>query len=109
MIVKRVSEVVPEKVGDFKRWHLSRAESGHQLAVRYVECTGIVPPHEHVVEETLYYISGRGTARIDDREVAVAPGTMLVIPPGAVHSSIREGMEPLRYLAIFIGNPDFRL
>ncbi len=100
---------MPEKVGDFKRWHLSRSGAEHKLAVRYVECTGIVPPHEHIVEETLYYISGRGIARIDNREVTVSPGTMLVIPPGAVHSSIREGIEPLRYLAIFIGNPDFQL
>src|SRR3989442_14143896 len=107
-MVNRVAEVVQEKVGDFKRWHLSRADSGHQLAVTYVECTGIVPPHEHAVAETLYYISRRGLARIDDRQVAVAPGTTLAIPPGAVHSSIREGLEPLRYVAIFIRNPDLR-
>ena len=109
MIVKRVSDIVPERVGDFRRWHLSKAEQGHQLAVRLVECTGIVPPHEHYVEETLFYISGRGTAQIDNREVSVGPGTLLVIPPGAVHSSIKEGPEPLRYLAIFIGNPDFQI
>lgn len=107
--MKRVSEVKPERVGDFKRWHLSRSGVEHKLAIRYVECDGIVPPHEHIVEETLYYISGRGIARVDDREVNISAGTMLVIPPGAVHSSIREGVEPLRYLAIFIGNPDFEM
>ncbi len=106
MIVRHVSDIVPERVGDFRRWHLSKAEPGHQLAMRYVELTGIVTPHTHDVEETIFYIEGKGTARVGEREIKVKPGTMLVIPPGAVHSSIREGLEPLRYLAIFIGNPD---
>jgi|SRR3989337_928669 len=106
MLVKRISDVVPEKVGDFKRWYLSRAESGHQLSVRYIEADGIVPPHTHYTEETVFYIEGRGLARVGEKEIVVKPGTMLVIPPGTVHSSIKEGMEPLRYLAIFVGNPD---
>ena len=106
MMVKRVSDVVPEKVGDFKRWYLSRAESGHQLSIRYIEVNGIVPPHTHYTEETVFYIEGRGSARVGEKEIVVKPGTMLVIPPGTVHSSIKEGTEPLRYLAIFVGNPD---
>jgi quercetin dioxygenase-like cupin family protein len=106
MIVKQVTDLLPERVGDFRRWVLSKAEPGHQLAVRYVELTGIVTPHTHDVEETIFYIEGKGTARVDQKEIKVKPGTMLVIPPGTVHSSIREGFEPLRYLAIFVGNPD---
>ena len=106
MLVKRVSEIVPEKVGDFKRWYLSKAEPGHQLSVRYVEVNGMVPPHSHYTEETLFFIEGKGLASIGERQVAVTPGTMLVIPPGTVHSSIKEGNTPLRYLAIFVGNPD---
>ena len=106
MIVRRISDVVPEEVGDFRRWYLSRAEHGHELSVRYVEVNGIVPPHTHYTEETVFYIEGRGLATVGDREVTVKPGTMLVVPPGTVHSSIREGTEPLRYLAIFVGNPD---
>lgn len=106
MIVKHLSEVVPERVGDFRRWYLSKAEPGHALSLRYIEVTGIVPPHAHVVEETIFYIEGKGTARVGEREIRIKPGTMLVVPPGTMHSSIREGLEPLRYLAIFIGNPD---
>ena len=106
MIVRRLAEIVPERVGDFKRWYLSRAEPGHSLSVRYIEVNGIVTPHTHYTEETVFYIEGKGLARVGEREVKVNPGTMLVIPPGTVHSSIREGTEPLRYLAIFVGNPD---
>ena len=106
MIVKHVSDVVPERVGDFRRWYLSRAERGHSLSIRYVEVNGMVAPHEHMIEETIFYIEGKGSARVGEQGVRIKPGTMLVIPPGTVHSSIREGMEPLRYLAIFIGNPE---
>ena len=105
-IVRHISNILPQRVGDFRRWVLSKAEPGHQLAVRYVELTGIVTPHTHDVEETIFYIEGRGTARVGEKEIKIKPGTMLVIPPGTVHSSIREGFEPLHYLAIFVGNPD---
>ena len=106
MIIKHVSDIVPERVGDFKRWYLSRAERGHSVSIRYVEVDGIIAPHEHMIEETIFYIEGRGSARVGEQEVRIKPGTMLVIPPGTVHSSIREGMEPLRDLAIFVGNPE---
>jgi len=66
----------------------------------------MVPPHTHDVEETIFYIEGKGLARVGGKEVRVKPGTMVVVPPGTVHSSIREGLEPLRYLAIFVGSPD---
>ena len=90
MIVKRLSDILPEKVGDFRRWYLSRAEAGHELSLRYVEVTGIVPPHSHPTEETLFYIEGKGLARVGEREVAVKPGTMLVIPPATVHSRLEK-------------------
>ena len=76
------------------------------MSVRYVEVSGIVPPHSHTDEETIFYFEGKGLARVGQEEVRIKPGTMLVIPPGTVHSSIKEGMEPLRYLAIFVGNPE---
>src|SRR6266487_1474790 len=106
---RRLSNIFPKlsrRGCDFRRWYLSKAEQGHQLAMRYVELTGIVTPHTHDVEETIFYIEGKGSARVGEKEVKVKPGTMIVIPPGTVHSSIREGFEPLRYLAIFVGNPD---
>ncbi len=97
---------VPEKLGNFKRWYFSKAEHGHSLSLRYIDVDAIVPPHTHYAEETIFYLEGKGLARVGEGEVAIRPGMMLVIPPGTVHSSIREGTEPLRYLAIFVGNPD---
>ena len=74
MIVKHLSEVAPEKAGDFTRWYLSRADRGHSLAVRYVELTGIVPPHAHDVEETIFYIEGKGLARVGGKRSRSNPG-----------------------------------
>ena len=106
MIVKRLSEIVPERIGDFKRWYLSRAETGHELSVRYVEVDGIVAPHTHLTEETIFFLGGTGTASIGRKDVKITPGTMIVVPPGTMHSTVREGTDPLRYLALFVGNPD---
>lgn len=106
MIVKHVSEVIPERVGDFKRWYLSKADWNHSLSVRYVEVSGIVPPHAHQVEETIFYIEGKGLVSVGEQEVKVRPGTMIVVPPGTMHSLVREGIEPIRYLAVFVGNPE---
>src|SRR5438876_10185328 len=99
MIVKHLSETVPEREGDFTRWYHSRADQGHSLAVRYVELTGMVPPHTHDVEEKIFYIEGKGLVRVGGKEVRVKHVTMVLDPHGTVHSSIRYGLEPLRNLA----------
>ncbi|HYY91863.1 MAG TPA: cupin domain-containing protein [Candidatus Dormibacteraeota bacterium] len=104
--MNHVSEVVPEMVEDSKQWYPSRADREHALSVRYIEVDGIVPPHSHTVEETLFYIEGTGIAPVGQRELRIRPGTMLVIPPGTVHSTIREGLGTIRYLEIFVGNPE---
>ena len=106
MSIKHLNEILPQHSGDFKSWFLSRADRDHPLSIQYVEVEGVVTPHSHPVEETIFYIEGRGIARIGEREIRIKPGTLLVIPPGTVHSSIREGLEPLRYLDISVGNPD---
>src|SRR5437763_16685730 len=104
MIVKHLSETVPEREGDFTRWYLSRADRGHSLAVRYVELTGMVPPHTHDVEETILYIAGKGLARAGGKEGRDEPGTMVVCRRGSAPSSVREGLERHRKLAIFVGS-----
>jgi quercetin dioxygenase-like cupin family protein len=107
MIVKHVSEVLPERIVDFKRWHLSRADRNHSLSVRYIAVNGIVPPHSHTIDdETIFYSEERGFARVGEQEIRIKPGNILVIPPGTVHSSIRRGVEPIRYDTIFVGNPE---
>ncbi|MHA6345007.1 cupin domain-containing protein [Roseivivax sp. CAU 1761] len=46
--------------------------------------------HRHEVAETVHVISGRGTARLGDRDLALAPGDTLYIPPGQDHGFTAE-------------------
>ena len=91
---------MPERIGDFKRWYLSRAEPGHELSVRYVEVDGIVAPHTHLTEETIFYLEGTGTASIGRKDVKITPGTMIVVPRGLCIALSGRAVSPcdtLRY------------
>lgn len=57
--------------------------------------------HTHTVEEVLVFVSGTGTATLGDQEVAVGPGTTLVLPPGVVHGFRNHSPAPLHVLVIF--------
>ncbi|MGB9593429.1 MAG: cupin domain-containing protein [Anaerolineae bacterium] len=58
-------------------------------------------PHSHEDQEEIFYcISGRGRIRVDDEEVALEPGMVVYVPPGAVHQLINvEGTEILKVLS----------
>jgi uncharacterized cupin superfamily protein len=61
------------------------------------------PRHYHcAIEESLYVVSGRGTARIGDARVAVRAGDWIAHPvgPDHAHQMINDGDEPLVYLAV---------
>jgi uncharacterized cupin superfamily protein len=74
------------------------------------------PFHYHCAnEETLYVISGRGTARIGDARVSVRAGDWIAFPvgPAHAHQMINDGDAPLVYLALstkqkceVVGYPD---
>ena len=57
--------------------------------------------HTHAVEEVLVFISGTGTATLGEEDVAVGPGTTLVLPPGVVHGFRNDAPGPLHVLVIF--------
>ena len=74
------------------------------------------PFHYHCMnEETIYVISGTGTARIGDARVAIRAGDWIAYPvgPAHAHQMINEGSEPLIYLTLatahkceVVGYPD---
>jgi mannose-6-phosphate isomerase-like protein (cupin superfamily) len=56
-------------------------------------------PHYHRKTEEIYYIlSGKGEMTIDDRKQDVGPLDAIAIPPGAVHTILNTGSEPLVFL-----------
>lgn len=62
--------------------------------------------HNHPgCEEILYILAGRGRQIVEvggealEREIG--PGVLVYIPPGAYHSTVNLGTEPIRLLAIY--------
>jgi mannose-6-phosphate isomerase-like protein (cupin superfamily) len=64
------------------------------------------PLAEHAhddADETLYVVAGEGTQRIADRDVALTPGTLAVVPRGTPHIITRNGTKVLVLLSTLSG------
>ena len=56
-------------------------------------------PHHHPRTEEIYYIlEGTGTMTISDESRHVVPGDAIAIPPGATHTILNTGEQPLKFL-----------
>lgn len=56
-------------------------------------------------EVLLYVVGGEGTLRLDGRDVAVAAGSLAVVPRGTPYDLTRRGRTPLFLLATRVGPP----
>jgi quercetin dioxygenase-like cupin family protein len=60
------------------------------------------PPHRHrEMHDSFYVIDGALVFHVDGRRVEAGPGTLVVVPPGVVHTFTNEGAEPARVLNLF--------
>jgi oxalate decarboxylase/phosphoglucose isomerase-like protein (cupin superfamily) len=59
--------------------------------------------HNHPsAEEILYVLSGTGQQMVDDKPpYRVGPGETIYVPTGIYHSTVNDGWEPLRLIAIY--------
>ncbi len=56
-------------------------------------------PHAHERnEEVFYVVDGEGVVEVDDERVDVAPGSVVVVPPGQVHRLVNRGARTLKVL-----------
>jgi uncharacterized cupin superfamily protein len=121
--VVNIEEVAPtsQSNGKFVLEHraLGRAVSAKQLGCGMIT----IPPgktawpnHYHCAnEESMYVLSGTGTARIGDAKVEIRAGDYIAFPTGKAHahSTTNTGTEPLVYLCFstmitteVVGYPD---
>jgi len=56
--------------------------------------------HDHV-EQTLFCLSGNGTAILNGARSPFAPGDAVVVTPGTRHNFLNTGTEPLRIYTIY--------
>ena len=62
--------------------------------------------HAHQGMDKVYQVlSGQGTFLLEDRELSMEPGTMLVAPEGVPHGIRNDGSERLVVLAILAPGP----
>ena len=62
---------------------------------------GIVPKHYHAdANEVQYVVDGTGTEWLGDKQVALKPGIMLIIPKGTPHGGSIETSGHLKIIAL---------
>ena len=85
---------------DFRRVLFTGERS--QLVVMTIPPGGEVGDerHDHV-EQTLFCLSGNGTAILDGARSPFAPGDAVVVTPGTRHNFLNTGTEPLRIYTIY--------
>jgi mannose-6-phosphate isomerase-like protein (cupin superfamily) len=58
-------------------------------------------PHRHPFEQVLYIVSGRAQVHVDDEVFEASPGSLIRIPPNALHYAEPVGDEPCFNLDVF--------
>jgi mannose-6-phosphate isomerase-like protein (cupin superfamily) len=99
-------------VGTMKRLHIAPETGFHVLASssRSQAATMVLdagqstggPDNRHASsDQWLYVLSGAGSATVDDHEVSLEAGTLLLIEAGQTHEIRNETDEPLRTLNVY--------
>lgn len=63
-------------------------------------------PHAHAYEQIVYVVSGRLRFTVGDDVAELAPGDMIVVPPGIEHFAETIGDEPAVDLSVFTPRRD---
>jgi mannose-6-phosphate isomerase-like protein (cupin superfamily) len=85
---------------DFRRVLFTGARS--QLVVMTIPPGGEIGDERHDnVEQTLFCLSGRGTAILDGARSPFVPGDAVVVTPGRWHNFLNTGTEPLRIYTVY--------
>jgi len=89
-------------VGAKIRWLITKEDGAPHFAMREFELAagGHTPFHSHEWEHEVFVLSGEGVAVGKDGEHALAPGTVVLVPPDEEHNFKNTGAAPLRFLCL---------
>jgi mannose-6-phosphate isomerase-like protein (cupin superfamily) len=59
------------------------------------------PEETHAADQIVYVLEGAAEVRIGAERLAAGPGTLLVIPAGALHHVRSVGTAPLFFLTVY--------
>lgn len=71
------------------------------MVMNWLEPGMEVNPHSHPFEQLVYIVQGRIRFTIEDEVIEAGPGSLIRIPPDAVHCGEPLGDEPVMNLDIF--------
>lgn len=85
---------------DFRKVLFTGAKS--QLVVMSIPPGGEIgeETHEHV-EQTLFFLSGSGTAHLNGVASVVGAGSVVVVTPGTRHNVVNSSAEPLKVYTVY--------
>jgi mannose-6-phosphate isomerase-like protein (cupin superfamily) len=117
MDIRRIEDRAPllEHEGTTTVWYLygvreafDATAGGHLELVSEFEVAGgaAVHPHHHPTHEYYYVTSGHGLMTVEGETAPIAPGDLVTIPPGAVHS-LTSATEhaPIHCFCFAVGEP----
>ncbi|MEM9839559.1 MAG: cupin domain-containing protein [Pseudomonadota bacterium] len=72
-----------------------------QLVVMSVRPGEDIGEEVHELDQVLVFVSGKGKAIVGSEEFYVGPGSLVVVPSGAVHNFICKGTKPLKLYTLY--------
>ena len=86
---------------DFRR--VLHTDQRSQLVLMSIAPGTDIGPETHgSIEQTLFFVSGRGLAVVGGKRFAVHKGTVVVVPPGTRHDFINTGRVPLKLYTTYV-------
>lgn len=89
-------------VGCRIRCLIGEADQAPSFTMRQFEVApgGHTPKHAHAYEHEVFVLDGTGVVLEGDQEHALRPGSVVFVPPGAMHQFRNTGGEPLVFLCL---------
>jgi quercetin dioxygenase-like cupin family protein len=84
------------------RWLIAKEDGAPHFAMRLFEVTpgGHTPLHTHETEHEVFILEGEGTVWKEGKEVPMAAGTVVFVPPGEKHRFMNKGDGVLKFICM---------
>lgn len=88
VVVKHIADIVPERGSCGKRKKIITNDDCRAVALSHLKIEDARMHLHHRSYEIYYVLNGEGTLEVDDKIIAVARGTAVLIPPGKRHKAV---------------------
>ena len=72
-----------------------------QIVMMSIEPGDDIGEETHEADQTTFFVSGEGQAKVDGSQSKVTANHIIVIPEGAKHNIINKGQEPLKLFTVY--------